>query len=134
MHSTGVRGRFSPSARGLTMEFRGFAAVKDVDLDVARRDPRADRSERRRQDHGLQPAHQVPTADAGRIEFLRTATSPPCSPAEVARLGLVRSFQISAVFPHLTVLDNIRVALQRPHGLTAVLALAPALDALDAAR
>jgi branched-chain amino acid transport system ATP-binding protein len=38
-------------------------------------------------------------------------------PAEVARLGLVRSFQISAVFPHLTVLDNVRVALQRPSGL-----------------
>ena len=39
------------------------------------------------------------------------------SPAEVARLGLVRSFQISAVFPHLTVLDNVRIALQRPSGL-----------------
>ena len=32
-------------------------------------------------------------------------------------MGLVRSFQISAVFPHLTVLDNVRVALQRPNGL-----------------
>src|SRR5690606_12446884 len=37
-------------------------------------------------------------------------------PAEVARLGLVRSFQISAVFPHLTVLENVRVALQRQRG------------------
>jgi len=34
----------------------------------------------------------------------------------VARLGLVRSFQISAVFPHLTALENVRVALQRQHG------------------
>jgi branched-chain amino acid transport system ATP-binding protein len=34
-------------------------------------------------------------------------------PADVARLGLVRSFQISAVFPHLTVLENVRIALQR---------------------
>ena len=33
-------------------------------------------------------------------------------------MGLVRSFQISAVFPHLTVLDNVRVALQRPGGLS----------------
>ena len=33
------------------------------------------------------------------------------APAEVARLGLVRSFQISAVFPHLTVLENVRIAL-----------------------
>jgi branched-chain amino acid transport system ATP-binding protein len=37
-------------------------------------------------------------------------------PAAVARLGLVRSFQISAVFPHLSVRENVRVALQRPLG------------------
>jgi branched-chain amino acid transport system ATP-binding protein len=44
----------------------------------------------------------------------RDITSLP--PAAVARLGLVRSFQISAVFPHLTVLENVRVALQRQRG------------------
>ncbi len=38
------------------------------------------------------------------------------APADVARLGLVRSFQISAVFPHLTALENVRVALQRKRG------------------
>jgi branched-chain amino acid transport system ATP-binding protein len=37
-------------------------------------------------------------------------------PADVARLGLIRSFQISAVFPHLSVLENVRVALQRRRG------------------
>jgi branched-chain amino acid transport system ATP-binding protein len=37
-------------------------------------------------------------------------------PADVARLGLVRSFQISAVFPHMTVLENVRIALQRKRG------------------
>src|SRR5205807_7780489 len=37
-------------------------------------------------------------------------------PAEVARLGLARSFQISAVFPHLTALENVRLALQRARG------------------
>ena len=37
-------------------------------------------------------------------------------PADVARLGLGRSFQISAVFPHLTVLENVRIALQRRRG------------------
>jgi branched-chain amino acid transport system ATP-binding protein len=37
-------------------------------------------------------------------------------PADVARLGLVRSFQISAVFPHLTSLENVRIALQRERG------------------
>ena len=37
-------------------------------------------------------------------------------PAMIARLGVIRSFQISAVFPHLTVLENVRVALQRHEG------------------
>jgi branched-chain amino acid transport system ATP-binding protein len=37
-------------------------------------------------------------------------------PAQIARLGLVRSFQISAVFPHLTALENVRLALQRGRG------------------
>jgi branched-chain amino acid transport system ATP-binding protein len=37
-------------------------------------------------------------------------------PADIARLGLVRSFQISAVFPYLTVLENVRIALQRQRG------------------
>src|SRR6202011_5944933 len=51
----------------------------------------------------------------GRIVFKgRDITALP--PAEVARLGLVRSFQISAVFPHLTVLENVRIALQRRRG------------------
>jgi branched-chain amino acid transport system ATP-binding protein len=51
----------------------------------------------------------------GRIVFKgRDITS--LAPADVARLGLVRSFQISAVFPHLTVLENVRIALQRQRG------------------
>jgi branched-chain amino acid transport system ATP-binding protein len=37
-------------------------------------------------------------------------------PADIARRGVVRSFQICAVFPHLTVLENVRVALQRSLG------------------
>src|SRR5271156_2486717 len=51
----------------------------------------------------------------GTIEFKgRDITG--LSPAEVARLGLARSFQISAVFPHLTALENVRLALQRSRG------------------
>src|SRR5262249_54978499 len=51
----------------------------------------------------------------GRIVFKgRDITT--LAPADVARLGLVRSFQISAVFPHLTVLENVRIALQRQPG------------------
>ena len=52
---------------------------------------------------------------AGRIPFNgRDITA--MRPADVARLGLVRSFQISAVFPHLTALENVRIALQRERG------------------
>jgi branched-chain amino acid transport system ATP-binding protein len=37
-------------------------------------------------------------------------------PAQIARMGIIRSFQISAVFPHLTVLQNVRIGLQRALG------------------
>ena len=58
--------------------------------------------------HFLEPTH-------GQIFFKgREITGSP--PARIARMGLVRSFQISAVFPHLTVLENVRVALQRKRG------------------
>jgi len=105
------------SARGLRREFLGFVAVNNVDLDVH---------------HGRIHALIGPNGagkttvfnlltgflppSAGRIELLgHDITHTP--PAKVARMGLVRSFQISAIFPHLSVLDNVRVALQRPGGL-----------------
>ncbi|MGD9844078.1 MAG: ABC transporter ATP-binding protein, partial [Variibacter sp.] len=55
----------------------------------------------------------VPTR--GRILY-NGADITAMAPADVARLGLVRSFQISAVFPHLSVLENVRIALQRKRG------------------
>jgi branched-chain amino acid transport system ATP-binding protein len=106
------------SARGLCRDFAGFVAVKNVDLDV-----------RDGQIHALiGPNGAGKTTvfnlltkflppSSGRIELLgRDITSTP--PARVARMGLARSFQISAIFPHLSVLDNVRVALQRPRGLS----------------
>jgi branched-chain amino acid transport system ATP-binding protein len=53
----------------------------------------------------------------GRI-FYEGADVTASGPAELARRGLCRSFQISAVFPQLTVLENLRVALQRQAGLS----------------
>ncbi len=53
--------------------------------------------------------------DAGHIHFQgRDITR--LGPAQIARSGMVRSFQISAVFGHLTALENVRVALQRDRG------------------
>ncbi|OLC14981.1 MAG: ABC transporter ATP-binding protein [Candidatus Rokubacteria bacterium 13_1_40CM_69_27] len=55
------------------------------------------------------------TPTRGRIRF-KGQDITGSRPADIARLGLVRSFQISAVFPHLTVLENVRIALQRKRG------------------
>jgi len=101
---------------GLTKEFRGFVAVKDVSLRV-----RAGTIHALIGPNGAGKTtcfnlltHFL-TPSRGRIRFKgRDITG--SRPAGIARLGLVRSFQISAVFPHLTVLENVRLALQRARG------------------
>ena len=101
---------------GLTKEFRGFVAVKDVTLRVRRGSIHAligPNGAGKTTCFNLLTHFLTPTR--GRIRFQgRDITG--SSPAVIARLGLVRSFQISAVFPHLTVLENVRVALQRRRG------------------
>ena len=100
-------------AKNLVKEFKGFLAVNDVSLKV-----------RAGSIHGL-----IGPNGAGKTTVFNMLTKflPPTrgtiyfkgkditmeKPAEVARRGLVRSFQISSVFPHLTVLENVRIALQR---------------------
>ncbi|WP_048649347.1 ABC transporter ATP-binding protein [Nitratireductor soli] len=105
------------SARGLRRDFAGFVAVKNVDLDVRHARIHAligPNGAGKTTVFNLLTKFLAPSA--GRIEFMgRDITN--AAPAKVARLGLVRSFQISATFPHLSVLDNVRVALQRPGGL-----------------
>src|SRR3954451_528858 len=120
------------SASGLTMEFRGFAAVKNVTLNVREGTVHAligPNGAGKTTVFNLLTKFLTPTR--GQILF-RGSDITRMKPAEVARLGLVRSFQISAVFPHLTVLDNVRVALQRPSGLaTQFWRHASALSTLD---
>ena len=100
----------------LTKEFAGFVAVNGVSLRVARGTIHAligPNGAGKTTCFNLLTKFLRPTR--GRIVYKGrdiTATAP----ADVARLGLVRSFQISAVFPHLTVLENVRVALQRKRG------------------
>jgi len=102
--------------RSLTKEFKGFVAVSDVNLKV-----------RRGSIHAL-----IGPNGAGKTTVFNLLTKflPPTTgtivynghditaerPAQIARRGVIRSFQISAVFPHLTVLENVRVALQRKLG------------------
>ena len=102
--------------RGLTKEFKGFVAVKDVSLKVRRGSIHAligPNGAGKTTCFNLLTHFLEPTR--GQIFFKgREITGSP--PARIARMGLVRSFQISAVFPHLTVLENVRVALQRKRG------------------
>ncbi|MEI7804915.1 MAG: ABC transporter ATP-binding protein [Hyphomicrobiales bacterium] len=100
----------------LTKEFAGFVAVNGVGLKVERGTIHAligPNGAGKTTCFNLLTKFLSPTR--GRILFKgRDITSLP--PADVAQLGLVRSFQISAVFPHMSVLENVRIALQRKRG------------------
>ena len=100
--------------RGLTKEFRGFTAVQGVDLKIRRGTIHAligPNGAGKTTVFNLLTKFLEPTA--GHI-FYQGRDITRERPARVARRGLVRSFQTSAVFPHLSVRDNVRVALQRP--------------------
>jgi branched-chain amino acid transport system ATP-binding protein len=97
----------------LTKDFRGFTAVRNLTLDVHRGTIHAligPNGAGKTTVFNLATKFLNPTS--GRVFFKGTDIT-PMQPAEVARLGMVRSFQISAVFANLTVLENVRIALQR---------------------
>jgi branched-chain amino acid transport system ATP-binding protein len=101
---------------GLTKDFKGFWAVNGVDLKVRRGSVHAligPNGAGKTTVFNLLTKFLDPTA--GRI-FYKGEEITGAKPADLARRGLVRSFQISAVFPHLTALENVRVALQRRAG------------------
>jgi len=100
----------------LTKEFRGFVAVNGVNLTVRRGTIHAligPNGAGKTTCFNLLTHFLTPTR--GRILYNdRDITG--SKPADIAGLGLVRSFQISAVFPHLSVLENVRIALQKKRG------------------
>jgi branched-chain amino acid transport system ATP-binding protein len=105
-------------AHRLTKDFGGFLAVKDVSLNI-----KAGTIHALIGPNGAGKTtvfnliSKVLTPTAGQILYSgRDITR--LSAAAVARQGICRSFQISAVFPYLTVLDNVRAALQRPLGIS----------------
>jgi branched-chain amino acid transport system ATP-binding protein len=102
--------------KGLTKEFRGFVAVKDVNLVVAAGTIHAmigPNGAGKTTCFNLLSKFLTPTS--GRI-FYNGYEITGARPTDVARLGIISSFQISAVFPHLTALENVRIALQRRRG------------------
>ena len=107
---------FILETRGLTKEFKGFVAVNQVDLKVRRGHIHAligPNGAGKTTFFNLLTKFLAPTT--GSIAFNGTDITHE-KPAQTARRGIVRSFQISAVFPHMTVLENIRAALQRNLG------------------
>jgi branched-chain amino acid transport system ATP-binding protein len=104
------------ATEGLTKEFKGFTAVDNVALQVKRGTIHAligPNGAGKTTCFNLLTKFLEPTK--GSIVYKgRDITA--AKPADIARLGLVRSFQISAVFPHLSVLENVRIALQRRRG------------------
>ncbi len=102
--------------RELTKEFKGFVAVDKVNLRVRRGSIHAligPNGAGKTTCFNLLTKFLKPTS--GRILFAGTDITAE-APAAIARRGVVRSFQISAVFAHLSVLENVRVALQRKLG------------------
>jgi branched-chain amino acid transport system ATP-binding protein len=100
----------------LTKEFAGFVAVNGVSLQVRRGSIHAligPNGAGKTTCFNLLTKFLQPTR--GRILY-KGEDITGLQAADVARLGLVRSFQISAVFPHMTVLENVRIALQRKRG------------------
>ena len=104
--------------RGLVKEFKGFVAVSDVNLSVHRGQIHAligPNGAGKTTCFNLLTKFLIPTR--GSILFNGHDITLE-KPAQIARRGVIRSFQISATFPHLTVLENVRIALQRKIGKT----------------
>ena len=102
--------------RNLTKEFKGFTAVNDVNLKVQRGHIHAligPNGAGKTTCFNLLSKFLVPSS--GQILFNGTDIT-QSKPAQIARMGVIRSFQISAVFPHLTVVQNVRIGLQRQLG------------------
>jgi branched-chain amino acid transport system ATP-binding protein len=102
--------------RALTKAFKGFVAVNDVNLTIRRGTIHAligPNGAGKTTCFNLLTHFLTPTR--GQI-FYNGMDITGSRPAAIARKGMVRSFQISAVFPHLTVLENVRIALQVKRG------------------
>ena len=96
--------------------FKGFVAVSDVNLRIKKGSIHAligPNGAGKTTCFNLLTKFHSPTS--GKI-FFKGEDISRLQPSEIAGKGLIRSFQISAVFPHMTVLENVRIALQRKIG------------------
>ena len=98
------------SVEGLKVLWRRARRAQRLVRTEGRRDPGADRAERRGQEHLLRYAQRPEHADSGRIHLLGKDTVGQ-KPRAIWRLGVGRTFQITATFPTMTVRENVQVAL-----------------------
>ena len=111
-----AEGDYILETRGLVKEFKGFVAVNDVNLRVRRGQIHAligPNGAGKTTVFNLLTKFLIPTR--GQILYNGQDITAE-KPAQVARRGIVRSFQISATFPHLSVIENVRIGLQRATG------------------
>ncbi len=104
---------FILETQNLSKSFKGFVAVNNVNLQVREGAIHAligPNGAGKTTCFNLLTKFLIPSS--GKI-LLKGEDITQHSPTQVARLGVIRSFQISAVFPHMTVLDNVRIALQK---------------------
>ncbi|WP_233858396.1 ABC transporter ATP-binding protein [Paraburkholderia sp. HD33-4] len=104
--------------KGLTRQFNGFTAVNGIDLRVRRGTIHAligPNGAGKTTCFNLLTKFLAPTS--GQI-FFDGREITRAAPAAIARQGVVRSFQISAVFAHLSPVENVSIALQRPLGVS----------------
>lgn len=120
------------AARGVTKSFSGFFALDNLSMEIARGTIHAvigPNGAGKSTFLGVLSGFVKPTS--GSVSFNeRDITGLP--PSEVARLGIIRSFQINSIFPHMTALENVKVALQaRTHLSRRILASRAATAVLD---
>ncbi|HEY8606883.1 MAG TPA: ABC transporter ATP-binding protein [Noviherbaspirillum sp.] len=102
--------------RNLTKGFKGFIAVNDVNFKVKRGSIHAligPNGAGKTTFFNLLTKFLTPTSGA---IFYNGEDITSLAPEQIAHRGVIRSFQISAVFPHLTVMENVRIGLQRSLG------------------
>jgi branched-chain amino acid transport system ATP-binding protein len=104
-------------AQGLSKQFSGFAAVQNVNLEIAEGSIHAlvgPNGAGKTTCFNLLSKFLEPSSG---VIYFQDRNITKMQPADIARLGMVRSFQISATFAHMSLLENVRVGLQRAAGL-----------------
>ena len=118
------------STHGVTKVYAGFTALEEVSIDVAEGSLHAiigPNGAGKTTFFGVLSGFAPATRGSVRFAGVEIAH---LDPAAIARMGMVRSFQINSIFPHLSVLDNVKIALQARTGLSRLVLASPRATAV----